>query len=766
MAADKRSASAKKRGQREVVDHTRTDWLPYEGESQDHLRSDLSARLVRIRPMDAVRFVFNDVVDRKTFRVRRTAAEPNTLSISYSDDVRDAAREEASATSSREHWVQSRSSSVSGYGQYAWHDSRTLLIGPPEGGWPAGKLVFFEFDKSLSDDEGNALKGGRDQVVMARVQSDARCVILRPEMDDWFIPWRGGDDIFGRAEDFSVLVVGQIIQHGATRFPSKVVVTATSNLGLVVTTEIMCGDHERRELRKGLGWSDWVPDQQFGGQWAIRLKLQSESWSGKGAQAVAEGHHTWSISAVAVMAAGIRVKASNKKLVRFELYQPRLLMLFCPQIRENHGVVYHWKHGRRKMSRFNFGRRDLGLKQFILVFDGDYDLSQGFSFTNTYISESARSEVLYWERRWSRTLRRWVTWVYLPGFHIHNRVRDVLVNGRYRNRTTHSFTIKITTIAGFVIRISFPFEVDTLPLDLVDVAAIRGHFLRSGRFDIDTISAADGGFYISYGGAGRERVFVSYADVEVIAGQAGGDLDIDWDDLGLDVAVTTAWDDLIVGSEITEEIEVSETVVMEGDIQIEELLEEYGGGMFAMAGEVLVVDSGATVIDEDVILGGGWSTGSSHWRVEEEIEFESDEEFEDFDLSGSAEEESDDVWCDDIGDTVKVVGALRHESMIASSGKTMMIHSIVDREGVEWVLVGKGLDEIEQGQTLAVVGTVNAECAIEIEDMRLLEEKPGAEGPRRIPPAPVDRQRIPQPPVVRQRIPQPPVVRRRIPPND
>ncbi|MEI2690481.1 MAG: hypothetical protein V9H69_12565 [Anaerolineae bacterium] len=80
-----------------------------EAEDADRWRADLSAKLVRIRPLDAVRFVFNDVVDRRTFRVRRTTAEPNTLSISYADDARGAARQEASATSSRGHWMQSRS---------------------------------------------------------------------------------------------------------------------------------------------------------------------------------------------------------------------------------------------------------------------------------------------------------------------------------------------------------------------------------------------------------------------------------------------------------------------------------------------------------------------------------------------------------------------------------------------------------------------------------------------------------------------------------
>ncbi len=698
----------------------------------DQVRADLSAKLVSIRPLDAVRFVFNDVVDRRTFRVRRTSAEPNTLSISFADDARGTGRTEAAATSAREPWLESRSRSVSGYGQYAWQDSRTLLIGPPEGGWPAGKYVFFEFDKSLKDDAGNALKGGRDQVVVARVQSDARCVILRPEADDWFVPWRGGDDIFGRAEDFSVLVVGQIIQHGASQFPTKVIVTATSNHGLVITSEVMCGDHERRELRKGLGWSDWAPDQQFGGQWAIRLKLQSETWSGKGAQAVAEGHHSWSITATVVMASGLRIRASNKKVVRFELYQPRLLMLFCPQIREHHGVIYHWKYGQRKMSRLNFGRQDLGLKQFILVFDGEFDISSGFSFVNTYLSEEARKEVLYWERRWSTALRRWVTWVYLPGFHIHNRVRDILINGRYRNRTTHTFTIKVTTVAGFVIRITFPFEVDTLPLDLVDVAAIRGHFLRSGRFDIDSISAAEGGFYINYGASGRERIFVSYADVQVIAGGATGEMELDWDQLGIDASMTTVWDEMIFSSEMSQEIEVSETVEMESEIEIEALLEEFGGGMFMLAGEVMQVDSGAALVEEDFVLGGGF------WQSVEEHDFETDEELEiDLDIiDADVGVDLGDGWCDRVGATIRVVGTKSSRVVtVAGAGRqpggvirtgSYLVHQIVGQDGEAWDLVGEDLGKIDQGQAMVVTGVVNEDCAIVVEEIDLLEEKPAA----------------------------------------
>lgn len=706
-----------------------------EAEDADRWRADLSAKLVKIRPLDAVRFVFNDVVDRRTFRVRRTTAEPNTLSISYADDARGAARQEASATSSRGHWMQSHSDSVAGYGQYAWRDSQTLLIGPPEGGWPAGKFIFFEFDKSLSDDAGNALKGGRDQVVVAHVQSDARCVILRPEADDWFVPWRSGDDIFGRAEDFTVLVVGQIVQNGATRFPSKVIVTATSNRGLVVAAEIMCGDHERRQLRKGLGWSDWAPDEQFGGQWAVRLKLQSESWSGKGAQAVAEGHHSWRISATVVMSTGVRIKASNYKVVRFELHQARLLMLFCPQIRENHGVIYHWKYGQRKISHFSFGRRDLGLKQFILVFDGEFDVSTGFSYSNSYISQETRREVMYSEKRWSTELRRWVTWVYLPGFHIHNRVRDMLIDRRYRNRTTHTFTIKITTVAGFVIRITFPFDVDTLPLDLVDVAAVQAHFLRSGRFDINSISAAEGGFYISHGAAGRERVFVSYADVEVISGQAGGDLASGWDDLGIDAAAATAWDELIVGSQTTQEIEISETFEMESEFEFEELLREFGGGMFTMAGEVMVVESATSVIEENALLAGSWSVGGSFWQMEEEFELESGDDFE-F-IEPDDDDEADEVWCDEAGKIVKVVGFLEgFTRQLPQRDGTFRLggareYRIVAQDGRTWDLVGEDLDRIEQGQAMAVVGTVNDQCAIEIEEIELLEERPPARRTKR-----------------------------------
>lgn len=741
----------------ETVDRTtvRGD-VQRERADADQVRADLSARLVSIRPLDAVRFVFNDVVDRRTFQVRRTSAEPNALSISYADDAQGTGRTEGAATDARAPWLESRSRNITGYGQYAWQDSRTLLIGPPEGGWPAGKYVFFEFDKSLKDDAGNALKGGRDQVVVARIQSDARCVILRPEQDDWFVPWRGGDDIFGRAEDFSLLVVGQIIQHGATLFPSKVIVTATSNRGLVVSAEIMCGDHERRELRKGLGWSDWAPDRQFGGQWAIRLKLQSESWSGKGAQAVAEGHHTWSITATVVMASGLRIRASNKKVVRFELYQPRLLMLFCPQIHEHHGVIYHWKYGQRKMSRLNFGRQDLGLKQFILVFDGEFDIESGFSFINTYLSEEARKEVLYWERRWSSTLRRWVTWVYLPGFHIHNRVRDILINGRYRNRTTHTFTVKVTTVAGFVMRITFPFEVDTLPLDLVDVAAVRGRLLRSSRFDIDSLSAAEGGFYINYGSAGRERIFVSYADLQAIG---GGGAEIDWDQLGFDVDVTTAWDEMIFSGEMSQEIEISETAQVESEIEIEALLEEFGGGMFMLAGEVMQVDSAESFIEEDFILGGGF------WQSVEEFSFETEEEFE-LDLEqvdAGVGVDLGDGWCDQVGETVRVVGRMRGRAVpIDDKGHSIAVYQIIDREGMAWDLIGEDLRKIEQGQAMVVTGLVNEDCAIVIEEIELLEEKPAQRD--RIPPNVDKPQRIPQEPVVRQRLPHEPVVRRRVPP--
>lgn len=674
----------------------------YEEPGSDRIRMDLSAKLRRIGPLDAVRFVFNDTVDRRTFRVKYEAVRDgdNTLSITYADDRAGSSRAEVQATASRRHWVESRAGTIVGYGQYVWEDSRTLLIGPPEGGWLQGRYVFFEFDEDLSDDAGNKLKGGRDQVVIARVRHDIRCTILRPSESDTFIPWRSGDEIFGRLEDFTLTVVGRIVQHGGSQYPQKVIVTATSNKGLVITEEIACGDIDRRELHRG-GTSDWIRDRQFGGMWAVRLRLQSSAWREQGCQAVVEGHHTWSISATVVAATGVRIKAVSRKVVRFELYQSRVLFVFCPQLRINSGILYHWKLGKHRISKCYFGRKDLGLKQFILVLDGEFDFETGITYINTYLGEEARQEVLYWERRWSIELKRWVTWVYLPGFHVHNLVRDIVVRGKFRNRMTHTFSIKIKTVAGLVIRFSFPFIVDTLPLDLVDATAVNARLLRGRRVDMEGEVLTGGGFYLDYGSAEGGRVFVTYSEheEELILGDVDTE-EIFIGDIDEDLEIATPWDDLLVVHGSSQEIEITETFESETeiDVEISEIIEGYGGRV--------------------VLTGGGFWGGMG---LEPGI-IPTIPELSDMPLP-----EDEPAWeepCAEAGEIVEVKGTVETE-MYSIGGSGMAARLVlVESDGRAWPLAGFDLDQLESGQVVAVRGVVTADCAIEVEDLELIEDKP------------------------------------------
>ncbi|MBE2233778.1 MAG: hypothetical protein IAE85_09815, partial [Anaerolinea sp.] len=155
--------------------------------------------------------------------------------------------------------------------------------------------------------------------------------------------------------------------------------------------------------------------------------------------------------------------------------------------------------------------------------------------------------------------------------------------------------------------------------------------------------------------------------------------------------------------------------------------------------------------------------------------FESEEEFE-LDLEqvdAGVGVDLGDEWCDQVGETVRVVGRMRGRAVpIDDKGHSIVVYQIIDREGMAWDLIGEDLRKIEQGQAMVVTGLVNEDCAIVIEEIELLEEKPAqrdrippnVDKPQRIPQEPIVRQRVPQEPVVRQRLPQEPIVRRRVPP--
>lgn len=543
--------AAGRRGRVEVPnapDLTREPGVQTERYRPDTFRADLSRRLVEIRSMDGVRFVFNDTVDRRTLRVEKAGSgKGNTLSIRYTEDV-DGADDVsgAAALKTGTSWSENRGGRITGYGQYAWESDRALIVGPPEGGWPQGKYVRFEFDRSVSDDAGNHLVNDQDQIIVASVRSEVYCTIVEPTAEHTYLRWDSGDEILGREEDFLVFVAGQVTQRGASEHVREIIISATSNLGLTVSYTIYCGDIERRELSRGAGASDWVPGRNYGGRWAIMLPLQSRDWHGHGCQAVVEGHHTWTITALVITAAGVEIAAQNRKVVVHELYKPRVLMVYCPQIRENNGLLYHWRHGKTVINRLRFTRHDLGLKQFIIRLDGHFEQETIFSYVNTYISASATQQILHWEMVYDAEVKREVVQIYLPGFNIHDRINDIISGGQYRNRMVHTLSISIRTSASFAIYFAFEFFVDTIPLDVEAVEAVQMGFTRS---ETDLIESGYG--------SGQIDLWNEYAQYRSSTAMSGG--------------ITSA---TTISYERTEVVEsYSETVIEEHS---ETVIEEFG----------------------------------------------------------------------------------------------------------------------------------------------------------------------------------------------
>lgn len=545
----------------------------------DSFRADLSQKLVEIRSMDGVRFVFNDTVDRRTLRVEKAGSgKGNTLSIRYTEDV-DGKEDLAGAAALKmgTSWTENRGGKITSYGQYAWESDRTLIVGPPEGGWPQGKFVRFEFDRSVSDDAGNRLVNDQDQIIIASVRSEIYCTIVEPSAETTYLRWDSGDEVLGRPEDFTVFVAGQVVQRGASEHVREIEITATSNKGLTVSYKIYAGDIERRELSRGIGGSDWVPGRNFSGRWAIMLPLQHPDWRGKGCQAVVEGHHTWTISATVFTASGVEIAATNRRVVVHELFRPRVLMVYCPQIRDHNGILYHWRHGKALINRLRFTRHDLGLKQFIIRLDGHFEQETIFSYVNTYISASATQQILHWEMVYDAELKREVVQIYLPGFNIHDRIRDILAGGQYRNRMVHTLSISIRTRASFAIYFSFEFFVDTIPLDVETVEAVRMGFAGA---DVGLIEREVSGYE-----NGQIDLWKEYASYRSSTAMSGG--------------VTSA---TTISYESTEVVEsYSETVIEERseerysygeliEVDLPPFYDESRGGIYgdwpAMGGEV------------------------------------------------------------------------------------------------------------------------------------------------------------------------------------
>jgi hypothetical protein len=98
---------------------------------------------------------------------------------------------------------------------------------------------------------------------------------------------------------------------------------------------------------------------------------------------------------------------------------------------------------------------------------------------NSYVSASATQQILHWEQVYDVELNREVVEIYLPGFNVHDRIRDMVSSGQYRNRMVHTLSISIRTRASFAIYFSFEFFVDTIPLDVEAVERVQMGFANA-----------------------------------------------------------------------------------------------------------------------------------------------------------------------------------------------------------------------------------------------------------------------------------------------
>lgn len=122
-----------------------------------------------IETHDAVRFVFNDTVDVSTFHSAGRLPRERSLSIRYMDNIYGAAlSDEVSADGSGAEWLEARVLKEPGH--FVWESERTLVFGPPVGGWQPSKFVRFEFADSVADVHGNPIRPHRGPII-ARVHA-------------------------------------------------------------------------------------------------------------------------------------------------------------------------------------------------------------------------------------------------------------------------------------------------------------------------------------------------------------------------------------------------------------------------------------------------------------------------------------------------------------------------------------------------------------------------------------------------------------------
>lgn len=131
------------------------DWLavtlPYKTEvtlTPNHQPPNL---FLSITPFDAIQVKFNEAVDHASFRLG-ASGETASCTIRYMDDYHG-----LNLTDDITGWRENTPGTPFAPAQYLWNDAQTLLIGPPQQGWPLSRFVCIDFTQALRSNQGNAL---------------------------------------------------------------------------------------------------------------------------------------------------------------------------------------------------------------------------------------------------------------------------------------------------------------------------------------------------------------------------------------------------------------------------------------------------------------------------------------------------------------------------------------------------------------------------------------------------------------------------------
>lgn len=480
----------------------------------DRERTDLSRKLIAIGKRDAVRFTFNHAVNPKTFKADRPGRQAKSLSIRYMDDDKgEKLTGEVSAKAIKDptdpldfhDWTPSTDTRLlSGFGTYLWEDAENLLIAPPEGDWPPGKYVRFEFDRSLADNSGNNLQGDRDQVIFLLVMPEVQISIDSPFKERTYLKWESGDKVAGDPEDFYVRISGTVTQSGAANNVKMIHVTARHEKGKEYTASgtITPDANEYDELeeevaqaviennvsktimrkkpllfgatqkRKG---TKWVPDNaKTGGKWTINLPLGGPDIAG-GALAVDKKLYKWHIEATVETLSGVRVASPDKRIVYHEVFKPRVTKVTCIRDGKNVTLFDHPIGGAPSWpNSLEFKGKDKGAVTFLFEVRGDFEGPSKFYYSNTYGTPSPGAfPVANIEQSDDVAEGTEEADVTLPTFTIDDDISALMADGKPRNSAKHTITFNARTKARSVVLFALEFKVDTLPLELVDAEPVE-----------------------------------------------------------------------------------------------------------------------------------------------------------------------------------------------------------------------------------------------------------------------------------------------------